>query len=399
MLRRRVPAGLLLSSVVAISPAILAQTAPTKTGAPTTTAKPAPAAGTAAPTATTTGKPADPKAADAKPADASATTPAPSGDSDKEALRLIDDGKKAYKAGQFDKAREQFAASYKVKPDHNTLFWLTNAEAKSNRPRDAAEHAELYLREAKTAPAEDRQTIQKIFDEVTAKLGTWHIKVSVDGADVYLDGKLVGKSPLPAPLFVEPNSHEVEVKKEGFLNEKEILVVAPNTESESEVVLKPGPAEVKPKEPEKKERPIPVAPEPPKPAWWTYGLIGGGGLTVLGLGLGIGLTVSASGKGDEADAQLASLVSATPSTHGVCGGTNPFTPNEGGCAKLSDTLSSQDARANGAIAGFVIAGVGAVGTAGLFFLPKTPFGRKLMGMKIAPVIGFDRMGGTLTGSF
>ncbi|HRI72632.1 MAG TPA: hypothetical protein PK156_50695, partial [Polyangium sp.] len=85
--------------------------------------------------------------------------------------------------------------------------------------------------------------------------------------------------------------------------------------------------------------------------------------------------------------------------HGVCGGANPFTPNQAGCARLSDTLSSQDARANGAIAGFVIAGVGAVGTVGLFLLPKTPFGRKMMGMNIAPVIGYDRMGGMLTGSF
>ena len=421
MLRRWVPAGLVFSSVVVTSSAILAQTAPTKTAAPATTAaKPATTA-TTAPKPATTAKPTDAKAAkptdakaaappadakaapatDAKPADAAATTSVPSGDPDKESLRLIDEGKKAYKAGQYDKARELFSASYKLKPEYNALFWLSHAEAKSSRPRDAAEHLEVSLREAKTASADDRQTAQKLFEEVTAKLATWYVKVSIDGADVYLDGKLVGKSPLAAPLFVEPNTHEVEARKEGFLNEKDMLVAAPNTESETTLAMKPAPVEIKPKDIELPKK-IVEPPPPPSPKWRTYGIIGGGALTALGLGLGIGLTVSASGKGEEADEQLATIRRATPNTYGVCG-PNQFQPNAVPCAQVADKLSSQDARANGAVAGFVIAGVGAVGTVGLVLLPKLPFGRKLMtGFKITPVIpvlGSDRWGGTVTGSF
>jgi hypothetical protein len=379
MLRRWVPAGLLLSSVVATSPTILAQTAPTKTGATTTAAKPA--------------SPTDAKAADPK-----AATATPTADPEKEHARLLDDAKKASKAGQHDKAREFYALAYKQKADHSTLLLLAQAEAKSTRPRDAAEHLEVYLREAKTASADDRQTAQKLFEEVTAKLATWYVKVSVDGADMYLDGKLVGKSPLAAPLFVEPNTHEIEARKEGFLNEKDMLVAAPNTESETTLVMKPAPVVVKPTEIEPKEKKIPEPPPPPSPAWRTYGIIGGGALTALGLGLGIGLSMSASGKGDEADAQLADLRRTTPNTYSVCG-PNQFQPNQTDCAQLADTLSSQDARANGAIFGFVLAGVGAVGTVGLILLPKSPFGRKLMGMKFAPVIGLDRLGGTVTGSF
>lgn len=120
---------------------------------------------------------------------------------------------------------------------------------------------------------------------------------------------------------------------------------------------------------------------------------------MLGLGLGIGLKVSAGTKGEEADAQLAELVKTTPNTYSVCG-PNQFQPNAAGCARLTDTLASQDARNNGAVFGFVLAGIGAVGTAGLILLPKFPAGRKMMtGMKITPVIGLDRMGGTITGSF
>jgi hypothetical protein len=415
MLRRWVPAGLLLSSVATITPSILAQTAPTKTAAPATTAKPPAPATSAKPLASTSAPaakpPTDPKAAAATPPpDAKAPAPAPdpkagtaataSPDPEKESARLIEDGRKAYKAGQFDKARELFAAAYKLKAESNTQLLLAMAEAKSNRPRDAAEHLEAYLREAKTASADDKQTAQKLYDEVTAKLGTWWVKVNIDGADIFLDGKPVGRSPLVAPLFVEPNSHEIEVKKEGYLPEKELAAIAPNTESETNFVMKPAPAVVTPKEPDKKiEKPIVEPPSPPSPAWRTYGIIGGGALTALGLGLGIGLSVSASGKGDEAAAQLAKIERATPNTYGICGG-NIFQPNQADCAKLQETLASQDARANGAVFGFVLAGIGAVGTAGLILLPKTPFGRKLMGnMKFSPIIGFDRLGGTLTGSF
>lgn len=421
MLRRWVPASLLLSSVVAVSPTVLAQTAPTKTAAPTTTAKPATTAPTAtAKPATTAPKPTDAKAAKPTDAKAPATTaaapapaptndpktaaatppapPAPTTDADKELARLFDEAKKSFKAGQFEKARELYAAAYKQKPDHATLLLLAQAEAKANKNIDAAGHLELYLREAKSASAEDRAAADKLYWDVTAKIATWKVKVSVDGADVYLDGKLVGKSPLAAPLFVEVGTHEVEARKEGFLVEKYLIVAGPNTETDTMLGMKPAPVEVKPKEDVKKDKPILVPPPPPSPAWRTYGMIGGGALTALGLGLGVGLTVSAGTKGDEADAQLSELRRTTPNTFGICGA-NQFPSNQAGCTKLNDTLSSQDARANGAVAGFVIAGVGAVGTVGLFMLPKFAFGRKLMAMRFNPVISRDRMGGTLTGTF
>jgi hypothetical protein len=335
-----------------------------------------------------------PDAGDPKPA-----TGTPMTDAEKELVRLLDDAKKSFKAGQYDKARELYAAAYKQKAERSTLFLLAQAEAKSNRPRDAAEHLEQYLREspAGATPDDDRVAAQKLFVEVTSKLGTWTVKVSVDGADVLLDGKPVGKSPLAAPLFVEPNTHEVEARKEGFLPEKDMLVAAPNTESETMLALKPAPVVLKSDKPREEEKPIPIPP-PPSPKWRTYGIIGGGALTALGLGLGIGLTVSASGKGDEADAQLAELRRTTPTTYAVCGPTQ-FQPNQTGCGQLANTLASQDSRANGAVFGFVLAGIGAVGTVGLILLPKLPIGRKLMGMQITPVIGFDRMGGAVTGSF
>jgi hypothetical protein len=112
------------------------------------------------------------------------------------------------------------------------------------------------------------------------------------------------------------------------------------------------------------------------------------------------LTVAANGKSAEADERLAALRRNTPTTSGVCG-TNGFLLNQGGCAELKKTLSTQDAMANGAMAGYIIGGVAALGTVGLYFLPKTSFGRK-MGvnvMPVLPVMGGDQAGGMVVGSF
>ncbi|MDI1435084.1 MULTISPECIES: PEGA domain-containing protein [Polyangium] len=342
------------------------------------------------------GKPATPDKGAAAPA---TPTPAPSpADADKESVRLFEDAKKAHKAFQWDKARDAALAAFKLKPDPAYGLILGQSELQTGKPRDAAEHLELFVREAKSATSIEKQAAQKLLDEAKGKLGTLVIHANVEGADVVVDGRAVGRTPLAAPVFVDPGSHEIEVKKFGFDPGKELLAVAPATESEMEFALAPLAAEPDKPEPEKKPKEEPKPPPLPSPKWRTYGMIGGAGLTVIGLGLGVGLTMMANSKSDEADQQLMILRQTTPTTSGLCGA-GGFVPNAAGCAKLKDTLSSQDAAANGAIAGYVIGGVAAIGTLGLFLLPRTPLGRKLMGVNVVPVLGAGQTGGMVVGSF
>ena len=366
-------AGLLMMGVWTGTPAAWAQGAPGKAATPDKGAAPAPAA---------------PVTPAASPADA-----------DKESTRLFEDAKKAHKAFQWDKARDAALAAFKLKPDPAYGLILGQSELQTGKPRDAAEHLELFVREAKSATSIEKQAAQKLLDDAKLKLGTLYIKVNVEGADVLIDGRAVGRSPLAAPIFVDPGSHEVQVKKFGFDPGTELLAVAPATESEMEFALAAMPAEPEKKDlvPPKKEEPK-QPPPPPSPKWRTYGMIGGAGLTVIGLGLGVGLTMMANEKSDAADQQLALLRQGTPNNASLCGG-GGFAPNAASCAQLKDTLSSQDAYANGAVVGYVIGGVAAIGTLGLFLLPRTPFGRKVMGVNVVPVLGAGQTGGMVVGSF
>jgi len=338
-----------------------------------------------------------PAAAD-KGAPAAAPTPGAPVDADKEATRLVDEGKKAAKAGQWEKARESLAAAYKLKPDPALALPLGQAELKSSKARDAAEHLDLFLRDAKAASAEEKATAQKLLDDAKGRVAAWYVSTNIEGAEVTLDGKPVGQTPLPGPLYLDPGAHELEVKKAGYQPATEQIAAGPGNGYETVVELAPA-AEPKveppPPPPEKKEK---EPPPPPSPKWRTYGMIGGAGLAVVGLGLGVGLTMAANGKSDEADQKLADIAKRTPNTYGLCGATG-FAPNKTACADLKDTLASQDAYANGAMVGYVIGGVAAVGTLGLFLLPKLPFGRKLMGVNVVPVLGGGQTGGVVTGSF
>ncbi|MBK7581318.1 MAG: hypothetical protein IPI67_14020 [Myxococcales bacterium] len=49
------------------------------------------------------------------------------------------------------------------------------------------------------------------FEEAKQKIGTLTLKVS-EGADISVNGKPVGKSPLPGPVFIEAGAATIEAK-------------------------------------------------------------------------------------------------------------------------------------------------------------------------------------------
>lgn len=71
-----------------------------------------------------------------------------------------------------------------------------------------------------------------------AKKGVIHIVSPVDGASVYLDGKLWGTTPL-SPLRINARSYRVTVKKLGYLEFEQRLVVKAGLKSTLEAKLLP----------------------------------------------------------------------------------------------------------------------------------------------------------------
>src|SRR5258706_7630693 len=116
---------------------------------------------------------------------------------------------------EFDRARAAFLQAYALKKHPAVLLNLAQSELRSGHEVDAATHFAQYLREAKEATNAEKQAAEA--ELTAAKVVAVETSVSVDqtGAEIFVDGKSVGSSPLPRPLYLSSGDHSVEARKDG----------------------------------------------------------------------------------------------------------------------------------------------------------------------------------------
>ena len=113
---------------------------------------------------------------------------------------------------QYEKARAAFVQAYALKKHPAVLLNLAQSELRSNHERDAAKHFSSYLREATDASAAEREAAQAGLSAAKQVVG--EIQVTADtGGEVFVDGTSEGIAPLPGPIYVDPGSHTLELKK------------------------------------------------------------------------------------------------------------------------------------------------------------------------------------------
>ncbi|HRI71065.1 MAG TPA: hypothetical protein PK156_42830, partial [Polyangium sp.] len=125
------------------------------------------------------------------------------------ARQRFQDGVKASDAGRHEEARAAFLQAYTLKKHPAVLLNLGQAELKSNHVEDGGNHLQQFLREMPTAAPDQKAAAEKGIAE--AKRRTGHIVVLVDaqGADITVDGTVVGKSPMLSAIFVKTGAHTV----------------------------------------------------------------------------------------------------------------------------------------------------------------------------------------------
>jgi hypothetical protein len=155
-----------------------------------------------------------------------------------ESARLFDEGLKAADLGQWEKAREHFQGAWRIRHHWKVAVNLGRAELKVGKNRDAAEHLTYFLREAPADIGEAaRKEPQQLLDKALAKVGRLNITVNPPGAEVLVDGHVVGLAPLPGPVFVEPGLVFVEARLEGFAQTRVSQTAAAGKEEAVNLVL------------------------------------------------------------------------------------------------------------------------------------------------------------------
>jgi hypothetical protein len=128
-----------------------------------------------------------------------------------EAARLL------YEDGDYAGASLKFQRAYDASKDPRLLWNRAAAEKNLRHYALVKELVEGYLREGggKISDA-DRVDAESLIQMVSGFIARLTVTVKQPGATISLDGQVVGKSPLTAPLSVDMGPHEIKVELPGF---------------------------------------------------------------------------------------------------------------------------------------------------------------------------------------
>lgn len=207
-------------------------------------------------------------------------------------------GTKAASAGLWEEARLAFAAAFEEKQHFQIAAHLGRAELKMGHYRDAAEHLSYFLREAKGIAEADLAQSREMLEKALAKVAAVTVRVNVEGAEVFVDGRSVGRSPLSGVIYVEPGRRTFEAKREGYAPGTSTAEMKAGTRTSVELSLGKMPGLASGSEPsgdsvmsarDASGKPVGGGGLPDK--WVIIGGAASGALALTGLGLFIGWRV------------------------------------------------------------------------------------------------------------
>lgn len=167
----------------------------------------------------------------------------------KELARLVEDGKKTYNEGEFQKSLELFGQAYDLYSHPDILYRLGLCYERLGDDSAAVRHYRQFLVEVPDAPERPRieKTIQVIEDRIARS--TIQITTIPEGAVVYVDDRANGPAGLtPTQLPIKPGNYKIIVKKEGFDAIEELVTVKPGATVQLRYQLIREPEVVAPKD-------------------------------------------------------------------------------------------------------------------------------------------------------
>jgi tetratricopeptide (TPR) repeat protein len=291
--------------------------------------------------------------------------------SGEEAAKLADAyflrGKALIKEGNIKEAYKQYKAAWDLKKSYDIAANLGNVEYQLGMPRDAAEHLSFSVRNAAVSVTSDRlDAIKKLLDQARALVGGAVVKVSLDGADILIDGELVGRSPVADEIFVDPGPRTIEARLPGYEPAKQTVEFARAKSQTITLTLKPA---VIPKSegtvsPPSSATAIPTSPPAPRKSLIPVGV--GAGVAAAGLGLGVASVFMSNKRSADAD-KLYGEIAGKPVNASAC--TESPLPDK--CAKLNRAYMDEGLFRNLAIVGFATAGVATLATITYALIPAS----------------------------
>lgn len=145
---------------------------------------------------------------------------------DREAARSeFEAGRRSFEAGAYREALEHFQEAYRLAPHPNVRVNIANCYDQLDRPIEALFHFEHYLSEAERPPAAQRREVESAIQRLRTRVGAISLQITPDGAQITIDGTETRRAPVAEPVRVTAGPHEVVIELEGYVTERQTVVV------------------------------------------------------------------------------------------------------------------------------------------------------------------------------
>ncbi|MFO0674949.1 MAG: PEGA domain-containing protein [Polyangiaceae bacterium] len=155
-----------------------------------------------------------------------------------EGKRHFETGMHLFRDKNLEGAALEFQQSYRIGKKPSALRNLAQVHREAGRDGEAYEAFEKLLEDHdKELKDKDKKDVRRALEELANLTGALTLKVSEAGADVSVDGRAVGQSPLAKPVRVNISTHRVRVTKAGFEPFEKVVQVVSKQELPVDVPL------------------------------------------------------------------------------------------------------------------------------------------------------------------
>jgi PEGA domain len=110
-------------------------------------------------------------------------------------------------------ALAQFEAAYRLVPSPVIQHNFGIVYQGLGRKAEALNAFERFLAEAPKAPPAARAHAERAVAELQPQVAALLVRADLDGASIFVDGRNLGQTPHPAPLYLDPGPHHLSVER------------------------------------------------------------------------------------------------------------------------------------------------------------------------------------------
>jgi len=143
-----------------------------------------------------------------------------------DARALFRRGAEAYADERYAEALQAFEASYRAREVPVVLFNLAQTLRALDRPAEAIEAYRRYLRTDAELDEERRAAVDAVIAELAPRVSFVRLEVFPDGAEVSVDGRVLGRAPFEDRVAVDPGERRFEATAEGHVEATRTVTLA-----------------------------------------------------------------------------------------------------------------------------------------------------------------------------